>query len=95
MASADAPATFERKATGLVREAGWWDVLVYVVSIAAIAFPYRLPEVFESSPVRWRWAGLPVMSIVGAISLVACVASEINARRGIDVAKRFAEIPVE
>jgi hypothetical protein len=21
--------TFERKATGLVREAGWWDVLVY------------------------------------------------------------------
>jgi APA family basic amino acid/polyamine antiporter len=108
-----------------------------VVSIAAIAFPYRLPEVFESSPVRWRWAGVPVMSIVGAISLVACVASEIiflrdpfaglqhadgsyyweriiynigiflsglviyvvarylNARRGIDVDKRFAEIPVE
>jgi APA family basic amino acid/polyamine antiporter len=108
-----------------------------VVSIAAIAFPYRLPEVFESSPVRWRWAGVPVMSIVGAISLVACVASEIiflrdpfaglqhadgsyyweriiyniaiflsglviyvvarylNARRGIDVGKRFAEIPVE
>ncbi|MDX6629514.1 MAG: basic amino acid/polyamine antiporter, family [Gaiellales bacterium] len=108
-----------------------------VVSIAAIVFPYRLPEVFESSPVRWRWAGVPVMSIVGAISLVACVASEIiflrdpfaglqhadgsyyweriiynaaiflsglviyivarylNARRGIDVGKRFAEIPVE
>jgi APA family basic amino acid/polyamine antiporter len=108
-----------------------------VVSIAAIAFPYRLPEVFESSPVRWRWAGVPVMSIVGAISLVACVASAIiflrdpfaglqhadgsyyweriiyniaiflsglviyivarylNARRGIDVGKRFAEIPVE
>jgi APA family basic amino acid/polyamine antiporter len=108
-----------------------------VVSIAAIAFPYRLPDVFESSPVRWRWGGLPVMSIVGAISLVACVASEIiflrdpfaglqhadgsyyweriiynlaiflsglviyiaarylNARRGIDVDKRFAEIPVE
>jgi amino acid transporter len=108
-----------------------------VVSIAAIAFPYRLPEVFESSPVRWRWAGVPVMSIVGAISLVACVASEIiflrdplaglqhadgsyyweriiyniaiflsglviyvvarylNARRGVDIDKRFAEIPVE
>jgi amino acid transporter len=108
-----------------------------VVSIAAIAFPYRLPEVFESSPVRWRWGGIPVMSIVGAVSLVACIAAEviflkdpfaglrhadgsfywtrilynigifvsglvislvarqINARRGIDVDKRFAEIPVE
>ena len=96
-----------------------------------------LPEVFESSPVRWRWAGVPVMSIAGGISLVACVASEIiflrdpfaglqhadgsyywerilyniaifvsglviylvakylNARRGINVDQRFAEIPVE
>ncbi len=48
-----------------------------VVSIAAIAFPYRLPEVFESSPVRWRAGGIPVMSIVGAASLVACVAAAI------------------
>jgi APA family basic amino acid/polyamine antiporter len=42
-----------------------------IVSIAAIAFPYRLREVFESSPVRWRVRGIPVMSIVGALSLVA------------------------
>jgi amino acid transporter len=109
-----------------------------LVSLAAIAFPYRLPEVFESSPVRWRLGGVPVMSIVGALALVACVASLVifwkdpyaglrnvndgsrywwgvaynvgiflsglvvylvarwlNARRGIDVDKRFAEIPVE
>jgi APA family basic amino acid/polyamine antiporter len=36
MASADAPITFERKATGLVREAGWWDVLVYNVNFISI-----------------------------------------------------------
>jgi basic amino acid/polyamine antiporter, APA family len=108
-----------------------------LVSLAAIAFPYRLPEVFESSPVRWRWGGLPVMSIVGAVSLAACIASGviylkdpfagfhhldgswhwtrilyniaifasglliyviarmINRSRGIDIDKRFAEIPVE
>jgi APA family basic amino acid/polyamine antiporter len=42
-----------------------------IVSVAAIAFPYRLPDVFESSPVRWRVRGVPVMSIVGVLSLVA------------------------
>jgi amino acid transporter len=110
-----------------------------VVSLAAIAFPYRLPEVFESSPVRWRWGGIPVMTIVGVVSLAACIASGviflkdplagfhhgflggawywtriiynvaiflsglviyfvarwINKSRGVDLDKRFAEIPVE
>ncbi len=108
-----------------------------VVSVAAIAFPYRLPGVFESSPVRRRVGGVPVMSIVGAISLVACVAAAIiylrdpyaglqhadgsyywtrilynvaiflagpviyfvarklNRRRGVDIERRFKEIPVE
>ncbi|MGN6380372.1 MAG: APC family permease [Gaiellales bacterium] len=108
-----------------------------VVSVAAIAFPYRLPDVFESSPVRWRWGGVPVITIVGVISLAACIASGviflkdpyagfhhlngswywkriiynvaiflsgfviyfiarwINRSRGIDLDKRFAEIPVE
>jgi len=109
-----------------------------VVSLAAVAFPYRLPEVFESSPVRWRVSGIPVMTLVGALSFAACVAALVifwkdpyaglrnlndgsrywwgvaynvgifvsglfvylaarwlNARRGVDVDKRFAEIPVE
>jgi amino acid transporter len=108
-----------------------------VVSIAAIAFPYRLPGVFESSPMRHRLGGIPVMSIVGAISLVACVAAAIiylrdpyaglqhadgsyywtrilynvaiflagpviyfvaralNKGRGVDIDRRFKEIPVE
>ncbi len=42
-----------------------------IVSAAAILFPFRLPEVFESSPVRWRIGRVPVMSVVGALSLVA------------------------
>ena len=43
-----------------------------VTSIAAIVMPYRLKDVFEASPVRWRLAGIPVMSIVGALSLASC-----------------------
>ena len=108
-----------------------------VVSIAAIAFPYRLPGVFESSPVRARVGGIPVMSIVGTLSLIACVAAAIiylrdpfaglqhadgsyywtrifynvaiflagfviyfvaraiNRSRGVDIDRRFKEIPVE
>ena len=109
-----------------------------LVSIAGMLFPYRLPEVFESSPVRWRVGGLPVMSIVSTLSLLACIASlvifwkdpfaglrnlndgsrywwgviynvaiflsgfviyfvarALNRRRGVDIEKRFAEIPVE
>jgi basic amino acid/polyamine antiporter, APA family len=103
-----------------------------IVSIAAIAFPYRLRDVFESSPVRWRFAGIPVVSLVGALSLVALavmawafwtdpsagiagktstkvlnfgiffsglvvyfVAAAIRRRQGVEVERRFKEIPVE
>jgi basic amino acid/polyamine antiporter, APA family len=103
-----------------------------VVSIAAIMFPYRLPDVFGSSPVNSRVGGVPWMSVVGALSLVALlimawafltdpsaglnghpgliwmnilifvsglviyfIAKSVQSRRGVDVSKRFAEIPVE
>jgi amino acid transporter len=108
-----------------------------LVSIAGILFPYRLPEVFESSPVRWRVGGVPVMSVVSVLSLAACIASlvifwkdpfaglqnangsrywwgviynvaiflsgfviyfvarALNRRRGVDIDRRFAEIPIE
>jgi APA family basic amino acid/polyamine antiporter len=108
-----------------------------LVSIAGMLFPYRLPDVFESSPVRWRVAGIPVMSIVSTLALAACIASlvifwkdpfaglqnadgsrywwgviynvaifasgfviyfvarALNRRRGVEIDKRFAEIPIE
>jgi amino acid transporter len=43
-----------------------------VTSIAAISMPYRLKDVFEASPVRWRFGGVPVMTIMGALSLASC-----------------------
>src|SRR5579862_422550 len=43
-----------------------------MVSLAAVIFPYRQRQVFESSPVRWRLGRVPVVSIVGALSFAAC-----------------------
>lgn len=42
-----------------------------IVAVAAMAFPYRLPDVFESSPVNGRIAGIPWITIVGALAMVA------------------------
>ncbi|HEY8624890.1 MAG TPA: APC family permease [Solirubrobacteraceae bacterium] len=42
-----------------------------IVSVAAMAFPYRLPDVFEASPVNGRVAGVPWITIIGAVSFVA------------------------
>lgn len=47
-----------------------------LVSLAAVLLPYRRPDVFEGSPVKWRVAGMPVISIVGVLSLVACAVME-------------------
>jgi APA family basic amino acid/polyamine antiporter len=103
-----------------------------LVSIAAIVFPYRLNDVFESSPVNARVGGVPWMSIVGVLSLIALVimawafltdpsaglngkpgliwmnvaiffsglviygiARAVQRSRGVDLSKRFAEIPIE
>lgn len=43
-----------------------------MVSLAAMLFPYRQREAWEASPVNWRWGRIPVISAVGALSLVAC-----------------------
>lgn len=42
-----------------------------IVSLAAIAFPYRKRDAWEASPVAWRVGGAPVISIVGFVSFVA------------------------
>jgi amino acid transporter len=44
-----------------------------MVSIAATLLPYRLPDVFETSPVNQRIAGIPVISIIGVLSIISCV----------------------
>lgn len=40
------------------------------VSLAGILFPYRQREAFEASPYNRRVSGIPVISIVGVLSLV-------------------------
>jgi APA family basic amino acid/polyamine antiporter len=41
------------------------------IGIAATVFPYRRPEMYENSPIsEWEIAGIPFMTIVGAITTV-------------------------
>lgn len=44
-----------------------------MVSLSAVLLPYRRRELFEGSPVAWRLGRVPVLSVVGAISIVACL----------------------
>jgi len=43
-----------------------------MVSISAIVLPYRLPDVFETSTVNQRIAKIPVISIIGVLSVISC-----------------------
>jgi amino acid transporter len=54
-----------------------WIVSFILTAIAAIVFPYRRREDFEASPVRWRVAGLPVMSIVGLLAVISLLICEV------------------
>jgi basic amino acid/polyamine antiporter, APA family len=47
-----------------------------MVSIAAIMLPYRLPDVFETSAVNQRIGRIPVISIIGVLSLLSCIFME-------------------
>jgi APA family basic amino acid/polyamine antiporter len=53
-----------------------WILSFLTCSIAAIVFPYRLKSVFDSSPVSWRIAGIPLMSIIGVIATAALLVVE-------------------
>jgi amino acid transporter len=49
-------------------------LLVYaIVSVAAIVFPFKRKEIFEASPsmVKTKLAGVPLISILGVIALIA------------------------
>src|SRR5258708_33000805 len=39
-----------------------------LAGIAAIVLPYKLKDLFEASPVRWRVAGVPPLSILGVLA---------------------------
>lgn len=41
-----------------------------LTSIAAIVFPFTQKDMFEGSPVAWRVAGIPVLSVMGALSAI-------------------------
>lgn len=43
-----------------------------LTSIAAIVMPFRARTIFETSPVRWRIFGVPLISILGVLSLIMC-----------------------
>ncbi|HXG39347.1 MAG TPA: APC family permease [Candidatus Limnocylindrales bacterium] len=53
-----------------------WIVSFILCSIAAILFPFRQRAVWESSPVNWRLAGVPLMSLVGVVATVALLIAE-------------------
>ena len=47
-----------------------------IVSIAAILFPYRKRAIWEASPIAWRVGNIPVITIVGLVSLIALLVAE-------------------
>ena len=49
-----------------------------IVSLAAVAIPFRRKDIFESSPVRYKIAGVPFVSILGAISFLTFAGYLIN-----------------
>lgn len=54
-----------------------WIISFLLTAVAAIVFPYRRRADFEASPVRWRLAGIPLMSLVGALAVVSLVICEV------------------
>lgn len=53
-----------------------WVLSFLTCAVAAIFFPFRQRAVFESSPVAWRVAGIPVMSIAGVVATAALLVVE-------------------
>jgi amino acid transporter len=51
-----------------------WFIGWFLVGFAAIFFPWRRKQLFDSAPgiVNARLAGIPIISILGVISLAAC-----------------------
>jgi amino acid transporter len=51
------------------------NVLTYLTTCIALAIlPYRRPELFEASPVNWRWGNIPVATIIGVLGALGMTA---------------------
>jgi basic amino acid/polyamine antiporter, APA family len=50
------------------------EVTLMITAVTGIVLPYREPELFAASSVGWRVGRVPVLSLVGAISLVCFLA---------------------
>src|SRR3989440_2902107 len=48
-------------------------VTILTFSVAALAFPFRRPELYRSSPANISVAGIPVLSIVAVLSIVVMI----------------------
>ncbi len=48
-------------------------VTILAVSVAAIAFPFRRPELYKNSPANISVAGIPVLPIVAVLSIIVIV----------------------
>jgi len=43
--------------------------LFWLLGLAAVMFPYTKPEIFKRSPVQWRVGNIPIISILGLLTL--------------------------
>lgn len=48
-------------------------VTILTVSVAAIAFPFRRPELYKNSPANISVAGIPVLPVVAVLSIIVIV----------------------
>lgn len=48
-------------------------VTILTVSVAALAFPFRRPELYRNSPANISVAGIPVLSIAAVLSIVVMI----------------------
>src|SRR5579859_6596522 len=48
-------------------------VTILAVSVAALAFPFRRPELYRSSPANISVAGIPVLPVVAVLSIIVMI----------------------
>jgi len=49
------------------------SIIAAFVGLAAIAFPYQRKRLFDASAVKWSIGGVPVLSMLGVLTFLACL----------------------